>query len=74
MQAMGGVSAVSIALSGKLVHASKMKSFNFLESPTISDFAAALSMSPQDIQNLRLIFHSLEQGDLGLLRALNIQV
>jgi hypothetical protein len=31
-------------------------------------------MTPQDLQNLRMIFISVEQGDLGILKALGIMV
>ena len=44
------------------------------ESPTIDDFGSALRMSEQDIQNLRMVFISVEQGDIGILKALGMMV
>ena len=52
----------------------KSKKCQFLESQTIDDFARALDLTPQDVRNLKMIFISLEQGDLGILSAIGIKV
>ena len=44
------------------------------ESATIDDFGSATQMTPQDLENLKMIFISMEQGDLGILKALGIMV
>ena len=46
----------------------------YLESYTIDDFAEALRLTSNDLHNLKLIFHSVEQGDLGVLSAIGVKV
>ena len=46
----------------------------YLESYTIDDFAEALRLTSTDLHNLKLIFHSVEQGDLGVLSAIGVKV
>merc|ERR1711915_853040 len=58
LQLMGGPQNVAIVLS---------------ESQTIEDFARALHLTRQDMQNLMMIFNSVEQGDLGILSALGVK-
>eukprot|EP00090_Calanus_glacialis_P044939 TRINITY_DN8075_c0_g1_i1.p1 TRINITY_DN8075_c0_g1~~TRINITY_DN8075_c0_g1_i1.p1 ORF type:complete len:211 (-),score=24.45 TRINITY_DN8075_c0_g1_i1:361-993(-) len=58
LELMGGVQNVAIVLS---------------ESHTIDDFARALHLNPQDVRNLKMIFNSVEQGDLGILSAIGIK-
>ena len=45
-----------------------------LESPTIEDFGEAVEMSKQEVENLKLILFSVEQGDVGILHSLGIKV
>ena len=45
-----------------------------LESPTIEDFGEAVGMSKQEVENLKLILFSVEQGDVGILHSLGIKV
>ena len=45
-----------------------------LESPTIEDFGKAVGMSDQEVENLKLILFSVEQGDVGILHSLGIRV
>ena len=45
-----------------------------LESPTIEDFGEAVQMSKQEVENLKLILFSVEQGDVGILHSLGIKV
>jgi len=58
LELMGGVQAVAIQLS---------------ESQTIEDFARALKLTQRDLRNLRMLFTSVEQGDLGILSAIGIK-
>ena len=44
------------------------------ESYTIDDFSEAMKLSSSDLHNLKLIFHSVEQGDLGVLSAIGVKV
>ena len=46
----------------------------FIESQTIDDFALSLHLTSQDLENLKIIFLSIEQGDLGILSAIGIKV
>ena len=46
----------------------------FLESPNIEDFGVAVGMSKQEVENLKLILFSVEQGDVGILHSLGIKV
>ena len=46
----------------------------FTESPTIEEFGYNVKMSKSEIENLRIILVSVEQGDLGILHSLGIQV
>ena len=46
----------------------------YLESYTIDDFSESLRLSSADLHNLKLIFHSVEQGDLGVLSAIGVKV
>ena len=56
---MGGIDSVAIALS---------------ESPTIEDFGQAVGMTEQEVENLKVILVSVEQGDIGILHSLGIMV
>ena len=56
---MGGIDFVAIALS---------------ESPTIEDFGQAVGMTDQEVDNLKVILVSVEQGDIGILHSLGIMV
>ena len=56
---MGGIDFVAIALS---------------ESPTIEDFGQAVGMTDQEVENLKVILVSVEQGDIGILHSLGIMV
>ena len=56
---MGGIDFVAIALS---------------ESPTIEDFGQAVGMTEQEVENLKVILVSVEQGDIGILHSLGIMV
>ena len=56
---MGGIDVVAIALS---------------ESPTIDDFGLAVGMEHDEIENLKVILVSVEQGDIGILHSLGIMV
>jgi len=58
MKKLGGIQNVAIVLS---------------ESYTIDDFALALRLTAADLHNLKLIFHSVEQGDLGVLSAIGVK-
>jgi len=58
MKKLGGVQNVAIVLS---------------ESYTIDDFSEAMKLSSSDLHNLKLIFHSVEQGDLGVLSAIGVK-
>ena len=59
LKAMGGIDMVAIALS---------------ESPTIDDFGLAVGMGVKEIENLKVILVSVEQGDIGILHSLGIMV
>ena len=59
LKAMGGIDLVAIALS---------------ESPTIEDFGLAVGMAENEIENLKVILVSVEQGDIGILHSLGIMV
>ena len=56
---MGGIDLVAIALS---------------ESPTIEEFGRAVGMTEQEVENLKVILVSVEQGDIGILHSLGIMV
>ena len=56
---MGGIDLVAIALS---------------ESPTIDEFGQAVGMTEQEVENLKVILVSVEQGDIGILHSLGIMV
>ena len=73
---MGGVQNVAIVLSGIFLglYTQFNKKYQILESQTIDDFARALHLSPQDVRNLKMIFNSVEQGNLGILSAIGIKV
>merc|ERR1711994_44655 len=58
MKRLGGIQNVAIVLS---------------ESYTIDDFSEAMKLSSSDLHNLKLIFHSVEQGDLGVLSAIGVK-
>ena len=45
-----------------------------LESQTIDDFGYSLNLSWDDLEQLRTVFVSVEQGDLGILSSLGIKV
>ena len=47
---------------------------DYLESYTVDDFSESLKLSSADLHNLKLIFHSVEQGDLGVLSAIGVKV
>ena len=76
LELMGGVQNVAIVLSGIFLSLYKHlnKKYQILESHTIDDFARALHLNPQDVRNLKMIFISVEQGDLGILSAIGIKV
>ena len=60
----------------KLNHVKELpsqKSF-FAESPCIEDFGHEVGMTKQEVDNLRLILVSVEQGDIGILHSLGIMV
>ena len=42
-----------------------------LESPTIEDFGEAVGMSKQEVENLKLILFSVEQGDVAWIEAVS---
>ena len=44
------------------------------ESPTIEDFGNEVGMTRQEVDNLRLILVSVEQGDIGILHSLGLMV
>ncbi len=47
--------------------------FHFAESPTLEDFGAALHLLRNDLDHLRSVFVAVENGDLGMLKALGIK-
>ena len=76
MKKLGGIQNVAIVLSG---WEGRPQSWfitvnRYLESYTIDDFAEALRLTSTDLHNLKLIFHSVEQGDLGVLSAIGVKV
>ena len=48
--------------------------FVSLESPSIDNFGMDIGMTKNEIDNLRLILVSVEQGDIGILHSLGIKV
>ena len=87
LKQMGGINKVAIALSGKSVFISYKKvfliwfscewhfcTFVSLESPSIDNFGMDIGMTKNEIDNLRLILVSVEQGDIGILHSLGIKV
>ena len=46
----------------------------YAESQTIDDFGYSLNLSWHDLEQLRTVFVSVEQGDLGILSSLGIKV
>ena len=77
MKRLGGIQNVAIVLSGgqgghRLTSYIRLNCY--LESYTIDDFAEALRLTSTDLHNLKLIFHSVEQGDLGVLSAIGVKV
>ena len=45
-----------------------------LEAQTIDDFGRFLNLSNDDLEHLRMVFVSVDQGDLRVLTALGIKV
>ena len=74
MKKLGGIQNVAIVLSGGDGDVGFMSVNRYLESYTIDDFALALRLTSTDLHNLKLIFHSVEQGDLGVLSAIGVKV
>ena len=76
MKKLGGVQNVAIVLSGGDIYNSDIWEISLVhsESYTIDDFSEALKLSSSDLLNLKLIFHSVEQGDLGILSAIGVKV
>ena len=76
MKKLGGVQNVAIVLSGGDIYNSDLWEISLVhsESYTIDDFSEALKLSSSDLLNLKLIFHSVEQGDLGILSAIGVKV
>jgi len=58
LKGLGGIENVAITLS---------------ESHTVEDFARTLQLSKHDLQNLKMIFMSVEHGDMGVLSAIGVK-
>ena len=76
LKGLGGIQNVAITLSGNAFNVISLSAnLNFCtESHTVEDFARTLQLSKHDLQNLKMIFMSVEHGDMGVLSAIGVKV
>ena len=74
MAELGGVNNVAIVLSGRHRIIIWNSPSDLSEAQTIDDFGRFLNLSNDDLEHLRMVFVSVDQGDLRVLTSVGIKI